>query len=315
MYSLIIVDYKSLQKTIEYVRLCLEGLGKKGASHVVIVQNGLQEDENVLLENAFGKFQEYTSVATQKTVHRYANESQEILYCNSGENLGYARGNNLGALLAQECWNDSYYIFSNNDLVFNKPLDLDVVERIFCERNSVGAVGPRVVSPNGQQQSPRRWLSSFSRLILTYWIGAFGSVLGRDRQMQITKKLCSDVIENGNSGECAWISGCFMFLRADSFHKAGMFDKHTFLYAEEMILSKRLASVGSSVYFCNELEVVHFHAETTKNHISTINAMEIDFEANCYFYEKYACTSKWMITFARMSFALYKALYRLKKGV
>ena len=43
MYSLIIVDFNSLNRTIKYIETCKVAMGTEGASHIVIVQNGNPE--------------------------------------------------------------------------------------------------------------------------------------------------------------------------------------------------------------------------------------------------------------------------------
>lgn len=313
MYALILVDYNALEKAVAYTKLCRQYLGEAGASHVVIVENGTVEKPLEMLAQAFGEPKTHPCDQVEQTVYCFEKDGQQIAYCHSGGNLGYARGNNLGVRIADAIWSDSFYIISNNDLVFEKPLDMTLVDSLFDRHPDIGIIGPTVITPAGERQSPRYWQSASHRLIANYWIPAFGGLLGEERRMRLWERCCRDTIDGAESGYHAWVSGCFFFVRAETFHRAGMFDEHTFLYAEEMILAKRLEAVGSRVYFCREIEVIHKHAESTKKVLAAFRMTQIDFEANYYCYKNYLHTSPILLALAKVSFWLFTALFKLKQ--
>ena len=312
MYSLIIVDYNSIEATMDYIDRCRQYLGAVGAVHIVIVENGKEEGVAEALADRFGDSITQSLPDLDRNVYCYKKDEQEIIYCASGDNLGYARGNNLGAEIANAIWHDPFYIISNNDLVFSEVLDLSKIDTLFSENPQIGVIGPLVVTSAGECQSPRRWLSAPRRLLASYGISAFGSLLGKKWRLRLWNKHCNDTVVDAPSGYCDWVSGCFMFVRADAFHKAGMFDPHTFLYAEEPILAKRLEAIGSRVYFCREVAVIHKHAESTKKAIAKFRMVEIEFDANCYFYSSYMGTSKACILCAKTCFKLYRLMFQAK---
>lgn len=53
MYSLIVVDYNSLDKTTDYILLCRRYIENKDASHAVIVENGTLKKTIELLTERF----------------------------------------------------------------------------------------------------------------------------------------------------------------------------------------------------------------------------------------------------------------------
>lgn len=309
MYSLIFVDFNTIQETIACAARCLEAMGVKGASHILIVENGSNEGVLEQLRAQYGSYTEYSVDGVEQKLYRFRTENQDICYCHSGENMGYARGNNLGGRIAWQLWGDPYYIVSNNDLYFERAMDLSVADRLFAEDPSIGVIGPAVRLPSGIQQSPQAWAPAFRRLIVDYWRRFAAAFLSGEKKAQYLIKHCNDVVPNALSGVCDWVSGCFMLLRADAFHNAGMFDEHTFLYAEEMILSRRLEAVGSKVWFCRELEVVHRHAQTTKKNISIIRGRELDFKSVWYYYKTYTNTSTLLLTLAKWNFSAYKGIF------
>lgn len=314
MYSLIVVDYNGLKKTIEYIEHCRQSLDAICSSHVVIVENGIEENALESLMLHFGEYQVREIARISQKIYFFVREGQELCYCSAGSNLGYAKGNNLGVRIATTIWSDPYYIISNNDLVFEKAMDISIVDRLFKNDPEIGVIGPCVVTPEGVQQSPRQWKRAFSALISDYWVGAAGGLFGS----KLRNKLCdraSDTLINANSGKSDWISGCFMFVRADLFHKIGMFDENTFLYAEELILSKRLEAIGCSVYYCKELEVIHKHGQTTKTALDTLKMTEIDFSAKYYFYKTYMQTNCVVLVVSKLSFKVFCALFKIKQHI
>jgi GT2 family glycosyltransferase len=225
--------------------------------------------------------------------------------------MGYARGNNLGVRIAQAVWGDFGYIISNNDLVFPQGLDLSVATRLFESNSAIGIIGPAVTTPDGVNQSPQAWASPFRRLIVDYWKRFIAAFLKGDKKTRYLLKHCNDVVADAPDGECAWVSGCFFLARGEAFHKAGMFDENTFLYGEEMILSRRMERAGYCVWYSSALKVIHNHAQTTKKSVSIIAGRELDFRAVWYYYKNYTNTSPLLLTLARWNFAFYKAVFNL----
>ena len=131
MYSLIVVDYNALDTTIEYICRCYDRLGMEGAGHTVIVENGSSEGTLERMRLRFGEPEELQIPEIPVALYLYWNAEQQICYCNSGANLGYAKGNNLGVNIAQAMWHDFGYIISNNDLVFEKDLDMKYINNLF----------------------------------------------------------------------------------------------------------------------------------------------------------------------------------------
>ncbi|WP_351125104.1 glycosyltransferase, partial [Shewanella sp. T24-MNA-CIBAN-0130] len=92
---IIIVNYKSYKDTASYVTKLLDQEGVNLS--IVIVDN---DSGN----NSFEILTELFCSVPNVDVHQ------------SGENLGYARGNNLGVILS-DIKNDDLVVISNNDLV------------------------------------------------------------------------------------------------------------------------------------------------------------------------------------------------------
>jgi GT2 family glycosyltransferase len=311
MYSLIVVDYNSPVETIAYINRCQKALITHGALHIVIVDNASDKRFLELLSDAFGTYTDQPISHLGKTVQCFQQDGCSLCYCCSGENMGYARGNNLGAKVAKALWNDPFYIISNNDLVFNDVVDLTPAEDLFAKHPEIGAIGPRIISALGAPQSPNHWQGAFHRLILNTWLGAAGAIMSEHAYQKLENRFCTSTVSDATTGPCAWISGCFMIVERDAFFEAGMFDEHTFLYAEEMILSRRMEKVGKEIWFCRDIEVVHKHAQTTRKALSVIRMRQMDFESCLYYYQTYEQTSRILLKLAKWNFVLYKKAFYL----
>ena len=306
MFTLILVDYNGLEPTLSYIDTCRESLGKKVASHIVIVENGNVPTAPARLAEKYGAGELLQIDAISQPLHRFCIDDTEIIYCDSGDNLGYAKGNNLGAQIAQALWADPYYIISNNDLVFKDVFNLDKALALFDSEPQIGVIGPHVTTPGGICQSPRRWISAYRRLVVNIQLGSVCNILPSKLYAKLKNRLCEDLCPDAQTGPCGWVSGCFMLVRASAFHEAGMFDPYTFLYAEEPILSRRMERAGYSVWFCRELSVIHNHAQTTKNALSRMKILELDFASMYYYYKTYTSASKFVLLLAKWNFAVFK---------
>lgn len=299
MYSLIIVEYSSIVKTIECIRQYSNMINDWNFIHPIIVDNSPSREAIQVLEKKFGKA---TKVENLKLpdVFSYDSPYGKIIYCYVGENLGYAKGNNLGTEIADKLYSDEFYIISNNDVVLKDVFDCNVIKKIFDEKLDVAVIGPRVIGLDGKEQSPHKKANAFSYLITNYWF----------KLWPFRWKVDYDY--TGVSKYCYRVMGSFMIIRAKAFCEAGRFDPKTFMFAEEMILSERLVRINYKNYFYNDITVVHEHGASVKKAATAIRSEQWAFESCCYYFKTYRGTSKMLISFAKLNFEVYKLQMRFR---
>lgn len=144
MLGIIIVDYKGSARTVEYVKSEVSKISipKK----VVIVNNCASDESNNYYVEQLGA-QIITDAISIK-------ETDDIFVIPSTENLGFAKGNNLGADFLIKNFHFNYLLFSNNDIILK---DADVVESLInklSSDSSIGMIGPQIVGFDGKRQSP-----------------------------------------------------------------------------------------------------------------------------------------------------------------
>jgi len=310
MLSVIVVDYNSIKNTLSYIRELSKKMTSDGDIHYIIVDNYSEIDDLCAKKEYAREFKGSQKLKLQDTcefegrcVKKYSFGTKKLTYISSGENAGYAKGNNLGMRLSQKLYGDDYYLISNNDIDVPEIFDFSRIKKIFDNIESVSVIGPKIVGTDGEPQSPNRKPEAFGNLVMTYL-----SMATHDKLFK-----WNDVDYTGKSGVCYRVMGSFMFLRASAMAETGMFDENTFMFAEEMILSERLLRHGYLTYFYNDLTVVHAHGESVDKVADRSEPLRWAHESVSYYFKEYRGTSKAMLSFGRFVCNLYIKLYKLKK--
>lgn len=307
MISLIIVDYNSIEKTMNYIKHFLDKVDS--IVNIIIVDNASNDKSiNYMDTLDITKIKVDVFIKEDKNIDLffYKYKGCSLVIVKANENLGYGKGNNLGAIISNKIYNNKFYIFSNNDLKFNKNIDLSTFIEIFNKDKDIAVIGPKIIGLEGEPQSPRKYNNIWKQLILY-----FPNVL----LCYKFTKFITNIDYNNKSKYTYWVNGCFLVVDAQKFEEVSMFDENTFLYAEEMILSERLLQKGYKNYFTNDVEIIHEHGQTIKDTFSTLKGMEISFNSNLYYFKKYRKTKKIYLKLSIISFKIFKLLFPFKENI
>lgn len=192
---------------------CLSSLKAVTTEHsVVVVDNGSSDDSVKAIAAAF----------------------PEVHLIETGTNLGYAEGNNVGLRYALEQSPEAILILNNDTL-----LDPGILQA-FLKRNLPiqGAKQLQMEVPSRLGQLGGRWNSN---------TGMFDSVGNND-----AADLWSEPVEMD------YVSGCALFVKAEVFRQVGLFDARFFLFWEECDWCFRAAREGFRSTLCPEAVVYHY---------------------------------------------------------
>ena len=279
MIGVIVINYGDPERTIRFVK---EECARISSPHaVVVVDNGSGDEALAELETVLGGHVEIIS---------------------AGENLGFAKANNLGAEVAGQKFGADLLLFVNNDMVFTSPDVVDVLAERLAQLPDVGMIGPKVRGLDGRLQSPEPYQSFADRHLLPYWGKLF---MSKDR---LASKLQEDYAETAEEGFHYRIMGSFILMRTADFVECGRMDPNTFLYAEEAILSERLKRIGKGVWYEPSVEVLHEHGATVNSHFNKVRRRRMRLESDSYYYRTYLRLSRLQYLAAHMTYAL-KALF------
>lgn len=310
MLTFIFLDYKSAESTAccisHYIQKCKN---VKEKISFVIVDNSV-DDENFAKLSAVGTpvstCSYEGSVLEEKVVDGY----RLILWKNL-VNAGYAKGNNAGAKIAAEFLNSDYLLFTNNDLVvLDDELSLDVlIQEVLLPH--VGVVGPSIVGKDSKPQNPYFEKKFFLRWGLEYLCYPLNRFLPE-------KWDSSDLQEDFVSNPVFRVMGSFFVVRREVFEKVEGFDTNTFLFAEEMILSKRMQMAGFEVHYVPTVHLLHNHSEIINKNYRKLNRLSLKFESECYYYKNYGGVGAIQMALVKLifkSFILRKQFARKLKNI
>ena len=292
--GIIIVNYKSHDETVNYIE---NELSKISIPHVIVVVNN--SDDGV----HGGKLAE-----SLKAQHYHCNDMDPVpnsdrIVITEPENLGYGRGNNLGAMFINQHFDTDWILISNNDLVLPES---DVVQSLIAtaERDpKIGMIGPRVRTPTGRDQSPHRYKSIWTLLILPKLLYPVWAIFQR------SGLVAGEVVSNAPSGYYFRIMGCFFLVRSDAFVAIDGFDDRTFMYGEECIICTRLRQKNFETYFSSEHNITHFHGQTTSNYFSTRKLKEQTLKSLLIFFKDYDNQPDWVCKLASFSDRVEAKIY------
>jgi len=285
MIGVIVINYHSEDKTIAFVKEELSRISSPNA--VVIVDNDSTDESRTRLLEAFKGW-----------------PLQHVFVVPSKENLGFAKGNNLGVEVAVNQFDPDLLLFANNDIALKSD---DVVDKMAAKLLSIpeaGAIGPKVIGLDGRSQSPEPFISFWKKHVSLYWSNLYMSKRRKDEVFQ------KDYAEKAGEGFHYRISGSFFMVKSSAWKECGGMDPATFLYAEEMILSERLKKAGKGVYYYPEVAVIHEHGATTRKYFDEIAVREMKLQSDIYYYKTYIGTPAWQFFVARMTYALKKLFRR-----
>lgn len=223
--SIVIVFYKNKKELL----LCLQSVKKQKTKYPY---------EIIVVDNSRG-------ISLEKTISKFADET---VYLRSPENLGYAKGNNLGAMYAK-----GEYIFILNPDTKLSDKAIDLLTDFLNKNKDSAAVSPALIDKKGKllYQIPEKRLNPL-RQIFTY---TFMVKLFPDNRIK------SEFLQKKTGNELPYevevLPGSAIMIRRAVFEKVGGFDKNFFLYFEENDLCQRIREEGYTMQKIPQAKILH----------------------------------------------------------
>ena len=297
MLTFVFLDYKSAEATVRCISHYIQKCKKSREPFSFVVVDNSVDDENFAKLSAA-----WTTVAVGEydgsVLEEKLADGYRLFLWKSPVNGGYAKGNNAGAKIAAEFFSSDYLLWSNNDLVvLDDELALDdLVAEASLPR--VGAVGPSIVGTDSKPQNPYYEKSFFMRWGLENLCYPLSQFLPK-------KWDSSDLIENFVANPVFRVMGSFFVMPRHVFEKIGGFDPKTFLFAEELILSKKMQKAGFEVHYLPSVHLLHNHSEIINKKYDKLNRLALQFESECYYYKNYGGVGAIRIALMKLIFKSY----------
>jgi GT2 family glycosyltransferase len=172
----------------------------------------------------------------------------------SQENVGFAGGANRGI----SAGGGEYVLLINPDLMITSECVQGMVN--FLEgHEKVGAVGVKLVYPDGRRQPSRRRYPLL-RGILANRIGMMKNIFGAE----ILDHYLMEDANHTEPEEVEWIIGACMMFKRRALQEVGPFDDGFFLYFEDADWCYRARERGWKVFFLPQFEAVHLYKQESR---------------------------------------------------
>jgi len=225
MLSVVIVTWNAKK----YVRECLQSLVDQAEGFAL---------EIIVVDNA----------SSDGTPELVLQEFPQARLVRNSQNLGFAKGNNIGMNLSH----GEYIALINSDVnvrpgCLRKMLD-------FLQQNpSVGMLGPRMLTPNGgvgrsYMRFPSIWNWLCRAMALDSLCGGsrwFGGFLMTD-------------FDNSKTADVDVLNGWFWMIRRSALLQVGPLDEGFFMYGEDIEWCQRFHQSGWRVVYFPEAEALHY---------------------------------------------------------
>lgn len=247
--SFVILHYENIDETVECINSILNL--KSDFVKIVVVDNGSKKNKLYFIEEKY-------------------NYISNVHFIHSEQNLGFAKGNNLGFEYAKYNLKSDIIILSNNDIIYKQNNFIEKLIEEFNEKK-FDVAGPKIIRKfDGINQNPEIKVFNTVRdvkrrirnLRILYILGFFGLdnyfLKIFNRNFVYTNSNTSDIEDYQLHGAC--------LIFANNYIKKfdGLYNK-TFMYGEESIL-KYLCDVNSlKMCYLPKLEILHLEGASVSS--------------------------------------------------
>ena len=169
-------------------------------------------------------------------------------FITNSSNVGFSKANNQATKIAQ----GNILLFLNPDTILSDQ-SINSMYRYFLSHTETGALGPKVVNPDGSMQySCRRYP--------TLWTGLFNrySILSRlFPENRFTSQYLMRDFDHNEIRQVDWLSGCCLMVSKIAFEISHGFDENYFLFNEDVDLCRTINQAGKEVIYFPETTVIH----------------------------------------------------------
>ena len=318
LVSIIILNWNGWEDTIE----CLESIFQMNYENyeVVIVDNGSQDDSiNKIIEWASGRLKTESPYfqynvdnkpITCTVVHYNENDfsileenHSKIKIVSSSKNLGFAKGNNVGASFVLKTSKPKYMLILNNDTVLARDF-LSKAISFFEKTSDAGLVCPLILNyyNNEYWQGPAP-----ERLNLINYL-MFHTPL---QNIFAKLPILYSFKDRAQTIQVYSMPGCSMLFKSSVFEEIGLFDEFTFLGWEEYIVAEKLRIKHWKTYFFPESIVYHKIAKDTSK-LDSVEKTLTMIRSEKYFHDTYNIFPSWQKLVIKLVKVTIYLIYSIK---
>ena len=211
----------------------------------------------------------------------YSKASKDVIYIQSGENLGFGRANNIGI----ERSKGKYILLLNSDTELKKNIIPEMIN--YMDNNpKIGVSTPSLLNVDGTLQGTGGGFPTLGRVFA--WMFFVEDIPFIDKLFVPFHPIHTMSFYKGGSifkekRKMDWITGAFMLIKRKVFEDAGLFDKDYFMYVEETELCYRIAKAGWEIWYLPEWSIIHYGGASGGGEFSLLS----EFKGVKLYYQKH----------------------------
>lgn len=220
----------------EYLRQCLASITPEACRfpfEVIVVDNASQDGSAEMV----------------------AREFPRVTLLQPGQNLGFAKGNNLGMSAAR----GRFLCLINSDVKLLPGCVTRLVE--YCDSQAgIGMIAPRILGSDGRLQRSVRGFPTLGNM--------FCRALALDTLFPRTGLFCGYEMthwDHGRTADVEILSGCFWMVGRAALAQVGGLDENFFMYAEDTDWCLRFHSAGLRLVYLPEVAAIHYGGASSSN--------------------------------------------------
>jgi len=212
------------------------------------------------------------------------------------KNYLYAGGNNAGIEVALEAGAD-YILLLNNDTIVTPDFLAPLVD-CAIRHPEAAAVGPKIYHADRPE-------------LIWYGGGRISFIKGRLNHEELRKK---DSPRSSAERRTGWVTGCALFVRAETFREVGLLDVSYGMFTEDVDWCWRATLAGYTCRFAPASRIYHAVSASTGGGLTRFKVYH-RIRSTSLFFRRYASWFHWItIPFFVIGGAVRLALWEAAKG-
>lgn len=283
--GIVILNYNNFDDTIN----CVKSVDKFCLNEeltIAIVDNGSKN-------NSCHEISSFLNHSSKEYEVLEANNSfkppqKQVTLIKSDENLGYAKGNNLGIqFLIQQ--NVEYILILNNDILLTDNL-IEPLRDALVKNPEIGLISPILLNINNEIDHNCCRINPTEKILILESLKFLNiKIITKYLERKYLFKTNPDLIHQ-KIVNCDIISGACMMAKTNTWKRLKGFDENTFLYYEENILFEKLAMMNLNMSILNSTSAIHLGAKSTKK-IVNAKILSIELESLIYYMKSFRSLS------------------------
>ena len=277
--SIVVISFNTKDITLD----CINSIVKHSRGfeyEIIVVENGSKDGSLEALKD-------------------YARKNSSVTLVNAGENIGFGRGNNLGAKNAK----GEYLLFLNSDTLIPDNALKEALDFVTTKKD-LGVYSCRLLNSDRSIQPSGghfpNLLNLFAWQLFIDDLPLIGPLIPSFHPQKSAYDKDKDL---------DWVTGAFMMVPKKVFDETGGFDEKIFMYTEEMELTFRISRLGYKTYLRKTPSIIHLGGASGGSHL----ALTSEVKYMLYFWKKHK--PHWQLSLVKLAFFVGSLLRWLIFGI